>query len=219
MQSTDLISLLVIALGNSQVSGTRSAAIDSVEELLKLDLTGKKEKYAPVRFLTKEAPEGRTLGDWLLAQDGLKQLRLIKGQLQTPEGLPPGTTPAMLAGMQGASPMLLIAVFKDHCDIFAPRMVQPPSVDLKVDDLLEFLMSSPKAAFIREELAKRHSNLPRTANENAWQALLRHLPEQLPMGVVNSLMAVLALPEVPDSDRKSFEELYKSRAVQLPPRF
>lgn len=219
MQSTDLISLLVIAIGNAQVSGTRSPAIDSVEELLKLDISGTKEKYAAVRFLTKEAPAGRTLGDWLLAQEGLKQLRLIKGQLQTPEGLPAGTTPAMLAAMQGASPMLLLAVFADHCDIFAPRMITPPQVDLKVDDLLDFLMNSSKAAFIREELAKRHSNLPRTPNENAWQALLRHLPEQLPMPVVNSLMAVLALPEVTEEDRKSFEELYKARAVTAPPRF
>ncbi len=219
MQSTDLISLLVIALGNAQVSGTRSPAIDSVEELLKLDISGTKEKYAQVRFVTKEAPEGKTLGDWLLSLDGLKQLRLIKGQLQAPQGMPEGTTPAILAGMQGASPMLLLAVFADHCDIFAPRMITPPQVDLKVDDLLEFLMNSSKAAFIREELAKRHSNLPRTPNENPWQALLRHLPEQLPMPVVNSLTAVLALPEVSDEDRKSFEELYKSRAVTIPPRF
>jgi hypothetical protein len=115
--------------------------------------------------------------------------------------------------------MLLLAVFADHCDVFLPRMITPPPVDLKVDDLLEFLMNSPKAAYIREELAKRHSNLPRTPNENAWQALLRHLPEQLPAPVISSLMAVLALPDVPETDRKTFEELYKSRAVQIPPRF
>jgi len=219
MQSTDLISLLVIALGNAQVSGTRSPEIDAVEELLKLDISGTKEKYAAVRFLTKEAPAGKTLGDWLLAQEGLKQLRLIKGQLQAPPNMPPGTSAAMLAGMQGASPMLLLAVFADHCDVFAPRMITPPQVDLKVDDLLDFVMNSSKAALIREELANRHANLPRTPNETAWQALLRHLPEQLPMPVVKSLMEVLANPEIPDDERKAFEELYKARAVVAPPRF
>lgn len=219
MQSTDLISLLVIALGNSQVTGSRSPAIDSVEELLKLDITGSKQQYAAVRFMTKEAPTGRTLSDWIKSQDGLKQLRLIKGQLQAPQGMPEGTTPAMIAGLQGASPMLLLAVFANHCDVFAPRMITPPQVDIKVDDLLEFLMNSSKAALIREELAKRHSNLPRTPNETPWQALLRHLPEQLPAAVVNSLVQVLSMPEIPDSDRKAFEELHKSRALKAPPRF
>jgi hypothetical protein len=219
MQSTDLISLLVIALGNAQVSGTRSAEIAAVAELLNLDISCTNEKYAPVRFLTKEAQDGKTLGDWLLAQDGLKQLRLIKGQLQSPPGMPEGTTPAVLAGMQGASPMLLLAVFSDHCDIFAPRMITPPQVDLKVDDLLDVVMNSAKASLIREQLAERHSNLPRTQNETAWQALLRHLPEQLPEPVVKSLSEVLANPEVPEEERKSFEELLKSRSVVAPPRF
>ena len=215
MQSTDLISLLVIALGNAQVSGTRHPPIDSVEELLKLDISGKKEKYAAVRFLTKDSPEGKPLADWLLSLEGLKQLRLIKGQLQAPEGM----TPAMIAAMSGGSPMMLLAVYGDHCEVFQPMMITPPPVDLKVDDLLEFLMNSSKAALIREELAKRYANIPRTANENAWQALLRNLPEQLPAPVINSLIAVLALPDVPEEDRKTFEELYKSRAVPVVPRF
>lgn len=215
MQSTDLVSLLVIALGNAQVSGTRHPPIDNVEELLKLDISGKKDKYAAVRFLTKEAPEGKTLVDWLLSLEGLKQLRLIKGQLQVPEGM----TPTALAAMPGGSPMMLLAVFENHCDVFQPVMQTPPPVDLKVDDLLEFLMNSPKSALIREELAKRFTHLPRTANENQWQALLRHLPEQLPAPVINALISVLSHADVPDSDRKAFEELYKARAVPAVPRF
>ncbi len=219
MQSTDLISLLVVALGNAQVSGTRAPTIDSVEELLKLDISGSKEKYARLRFFAKDAAEGATLGDWLLSLDGLKQLRLIKGQIQAPDGLPEGTSPAMLAAMQGGSPILLMAVYGEHCEILAPAMVMPPAVDLKVDDLLEFLMNASSATLIREQLAARHSNLPRTPNENAWQALLRHLPEQLPMPVVESLKIALNNPEVADEDRKTFEGLYTSRSVAAQPRF
>jgi hypothetical protein len=140
MQSTDLISLLVIALGNAQVSGTRHPPIDSVEELLKLDISGKKEKYAAVRFLTKDSPEGKPLADWLLSLEGLKQLRLIKGQLQAPEGM----TPAMIAAMSGGSPMMLLGRLRrslrglptddDHAAAGGPQGGRPAGVP---DELLQ----------------------------------------------------------------------------------
>jgi hypothetical protein len=221
MQPTDVISLLVVALSNAAIAGRPADLRPEAEEALKLDLTGSKPQFAAVRFHPKEGG-AKVIEDWLRERRdaGARSVRLIKGEMQEPPGgLPPGVTPAVLAGFQGNSPLLLLVVFEKHCELWAPRFVVPPDTDLKVTDLLRFLGRCENAAAVRDGLSQRIPNIPRAQGESPWQAIVRNLPEELPTVLTRALTETLAAPGASLNDKQAWDELYTSRKQQRSPAF
>jgi hypothetical protein len=221
MQPTDVISLLVVALSQAQLSGRAEGLRPAAEEALKLDLSGEHPEHAAVRFHPKEGGT-KSMEPWLSERqkEGARTVRLIKGELAPPPGgMPPGVTRAILAGMQGNSPLILLVVFEKHCELWAPRFVTPPETDLKVNDLLKFLSRAEKSAAIREGVSQRLASIPRAQGENQWQAILRQLPDELPTLFTRAMTDTLAAEGASAADRAAWTELASSRKRDRPASF